>query len=86
MKCAQKSNKSLSRQGSVRSPLERVAVLSLFLHRTQDSGVRVNLCHLSHNAAGTACRHPHQYNTIIGVLKCWVLGHPLFFVLYLAYL
>ena len=40
-KCAQKSNKSLSRQGSGPSLTERVAELSLFLHRT--SAVRVNL-------------------------------------------
>ena len=33
--CAQKSNKSLSRQGSVCSSLERVAMPSVFLHRTQ---------------------------------------------------
>ena len=34
MYCAQKSNKSLSRQGWRCSPLERVALPSLFLHRT----------------------------------------------------
>ena len=40
------------------SPLERVAVLSLFLHRT--SGVHVNLFHLIHNTVDTASWSLHQ--------------------------
>ena len=81
------SDKSLSRQGSRRSALERVVVLSLFLHRT--SVVRVNLSRLIHNTADPAGQSPHQSMTSIApvapvVLLCaywgacrpWVLTVP----------
>ena len=63
MQCAQKSNKSLSRQGTgpALSFTERVAVSSLFLHRI--SVICVNLFHLTHNTEDTVGQCLHQLAT-----------------------
>ena len=69
---AQKNNKSLSRQGLGRSPLERVAAPSLFLHRisvvrmylyiatTTPDPAGWDLRHLAHPHHLTSCQGPSQ--------------------------
>ena len=61
------SNKSLSRQGLGSFLTQRVAVPSLFLHRT--SVVRVNLFHLIHNTVDPAGQSPYQWPAITSLLK-----------------
>ena len=75
MKCAQRSNKSLSRQGSACSslesgqgaprhfPFESNLVVPF---PSQDSVVHVNLSHLSHNAEDTASQClPQSHRSIL---------------------
>ena len=57
MSYAQKNNKSLSRQELGRSPLERVAAPSLFLHRISVVHVYVYIAATTADPAGRDLRH-----------------------------
>ena len=74
MLCAQKSNKSLSRQGTAPAPsfFESVILSSLFLHRI--CVVRGNLSRLTHNAADTAGQCLHQNSTDKPNIQLLIVG------------